>query len=69
MPYIQRLVDPWLDALVSDAPGVMVVGPRASGKTASALRLAKTVLRLDHDETRLSVAADPDAVLSDAEAE
>ncbi len=45
----------------------MIVGPRATGKTTSAMRLSNTVFRLDNDEIRLSVAGDPDAVLSDAE--
>jgi uncharacterized protein len=66
--YIHRLVDPWLRELVDDTPGVMVVGPRASGKTTSAMRLAKTVLRLDNEEVRLSIEGDPDAVLGDADA-
>jgi uncharacterized protein len=66
--YIHRLVDPWLTELVNDTPGVMVIGPRASGKTTSALRVARTVFRLDNDEVRLSVAGDPDAVLGDADA-
>ncbi len=65
--YIPRLIDSWLHELVSDTPGVMVVGPRASGKTTSAIRICNTVFRLDNDELRLSVAGDPDAVLSDAE--
>ena len=65
--YTPRLVDPWLRELLDDAPGVMVVGPRASGKTTSAMRIAKTVFRLDNDEIRLSIAGDPDAVFSDAE--
>ncbi len=65
--YIPRLVDPWLEELVDDAPGVMLVGPRASGKTTSALRRVRTVFRLDNDELRLAVAGDPDAVLGDAD--
>ncbi len=65
--YIERMVDRWLVELVADTPGVMVVGPRASGKTTSGLRLAKTVLRLDQEEVRRAIAGDPDAVLSDAD--
>ena len=64
--YLPRLVDPLLAELVSDVPGVMVVGPRACGKTTTGLRLATTALRLDRDETRRAVAADPDAVLAEA---
>ncbi len=45
----------------------MLVGPRASGKTTSALRLANTTLRLDQVEIRHAVLADPDSVLVDCD--
>jgi uncharacterized protein len=45
----------------------MVVGPRASGKTTSAIRVCTTTFRLDNDEMRVAVAGDPDAVLGDAD--
>lgn len=41
----------------------MVVGPRASGKTTSARRRAKDVLRLDEPAVAAAVGADPDAAL------
>ncbi|MDY7102368.1 MAG: DUF4143 domain-containing protein [Actinomycetota bacterium] len=65
--YIERLVDPWLSELVGDVPAVMLVGPRAAGKTTTAARLARTVLRLDDRNVRGAVAADPDSVLRDAD--
>jgi len=65
--YIVRLLDPWLDELLNDVAGVMLVGPRACGKTTSALRHATTVLRLDQRAVRDAVEADPDAVLADAD--
>lgn len=66
LPYLPRLIDPLLAELVTDVPGVMVVGPRACGKTTTSLRLAATVLRLDRDESRRAVVADPDALLAEA---
>ena len=65
--YVARLVDPLLAELVADVPGVMIVGPRACGKTTTSIRYARTVLRMDRDETRRAVTADPDAVLADAD--
>lgn len=65
--YVDRLVDPLLAELVADVPGVMVVGPRACGKTTTSVRYARTVLGMDREETRRAVTADPDAVLADAD--
>ncbi len=65
--YISRLVDPWIDELIADSPGIMLIGPRACGKTTTALRHANTVLRLDQPGVRGAVASDPDAVLRDGE--
>lgn len=65
--YIERLVDPWLNELVSDVPAVLLVGPRAAGKTTTAARLARTILRLDDHNVRDAVAADPDSVLRDGD--
>jgi uncharacterized protein len=62
--YVRRLIDPLLEELVSDVPGVMLVGPRATGKTTSAMRLAQSVLRLDRNEVREAVSGGPDAVLA-----
>lgn len=61
--YIARLGDARLSDLIHDLPAVMVVGPRAAGKTTSARRLAAEVLRLDDPATAAVVAADPDAAL------
>ncbi|MFN0092197.1 MAG: ATP-binding protein [Acidimicrobiales bacterium] len=65
--YIERLVDPWLAELVADVPAIMLVGPRATGKTTTAARLARTVLRLDDRNVRAAITADPDSVLRDAD--
>ena len=62
--YIARLVDPLLQQLMQDVPAVMIVGPRAVGKSTSATRLAGTVVRLDRAGRAAAFRADPDAALA-----
>ena len=45
-------------------PAISLAGPRAAGKTTTAVRRGGTVLRLDRPEVRQSVAASPDAMLA-----
>ena len=54
-PYIPRIVDLELDELLSGLPAISLEGPRAVGKTETALRRARTVHRLD-DEQQLEIA-------------
>jgi uncharacterized protein len=61
--YLPRLADATLAELLADFPALLVVGPRATGKTTTAARFARTVLRLDEPRVARAVAADPDAVL------
>lgn len=61
--YLPRLADGTLAALLAQFPALLVVGPRATGKTTTAARFAKTVLRLDEPRVAGAVDADPDAVL------
>src|SRR5487761_1300452 len=61
--YVPRIVDGLLDELLGAFPAVSLVGPRAAGKTTTAVRRGGTVLRLDRPEIRQSVAASPDAML------
>jgi len=57
--YYPRIVDGELDVLCDELPAVAVEGPRAVGKTETALRRAATVYRLD-DGAELDIArADP----------
>jgi uncharacterized protein len=65
--YVDRLVDAWIEELLVDSPGLMLIGPRSCGKTTTALRHAKTVLRLDQSGVRSAIARDPDAVLRDCD--
>lgn len=62
-PYRDRLVDSLLADLLVELPGVLVVGPRASGKTTTAVRHARTVVRLDREAEAVAFRADPDAAL------
>jgi len=62
--YVPRIVDGLLDGVLASFPAVSLVGPRAAGKTTTAVRRGGTVLRLDQPEVRQSVAASPDAILA-----
>jgi uncharacterized protein len=61
--YVPRLVDHLLIDLLDEFPAVLIVGPRATGKTTTAARHARTVLRLDQPGRAAGVRADPDAAL------
>jgi predicted AAA+ superfamily ATPase len=63
LPYKRRLVDPLLDDLLRQLPGLQVVGPRAAGKTRTFARRATTVIRLNVAAEAAAFAADPDAAL------
>lgn len=65
--YQPRLVDPLLDELVATLPAVMVTGPRATGKTTTAIRHAASVLHLDRPAEAAAFAADPDVALGEFE--
>ena len=62
-PYLDRIVDPWIDEVLASAPAVMITGARASGKTTTALRHAASVVRLDNEREAFPFEADPDAAL------
>lgn len=63
--YLSRLVDPLLSELLADHPAVLVVGPRACGKTTTGRRHCQQRLRLDRPAEAVVVRADPDAALAD----
>ena len=65
--YLDRLVDTLIAELLGELPAVLVVGPRAVGKTTTALRFARTVVRLDRDADAAAFRADPDVALRDLE--
>ncbi len=62
--YVARLVDGELDRLIAGLPAVLVVGPRACGKTTSARRHAAEMLRLDRPADASATRADPDLALA-----
>lgn len=61
--YLPRLLDRALDELLRELPALLLVGPRASGKTTTAVRRAATTVRLDVPAQAAAFAADPDAAL------
>lgn len=61
--YRPRLVDPLLEELFTQLSALMVIGPRAAGKTTSAARWAASTVRLDREAEAVAFAADPDAAL------
>jgi uncharacterized protein len=62
--YRSRVTDPQLASLLQAMGAVVVEGPKASGKTESARRLAASEVRLDVDRNaRAAVAVDPGLVL------
>lgn len=61
--YVRRAVDVLLDEMLAAFSAISLVGPRAAGKTTTAVRRGGTVLRLDRPNVRTAIAADPDAML------
>jgi len=62
-PYRNRLADEVLPGLLQSLPALLIVGPRATGKTTTARRYAQSVVRLDRPAEAAAFAADPDAAL------
>jgi predicted AAA+ superfamily ATPase len=62
--YIPRLVDNLLGELLAELPAVLIVGPRAAGKTTTAARHAASLVRLDRPAEAAAFHADPDAALA-----
>ncbi len=61
--YQRRIVNDELDELLAGLPAIAIEGPKAVGKTATALRRAATVHRLDDDAERSIAQADPSRLL------
>ena len=61
--YLERLADSLMTDFLKELPALALVGPRASGKTTTAARYARTIIRLDRPAEALAVAADPDAAI------
>lgn len=63
--YLPRQVDPLLDELLGEFPALLIVGPRACGKTTTARRHCAGRIRLDRPAEAAFARADPDAALAD----
>jgi predicted AAA+ superfamily ATPase len=61
--YRRRVVDDELDELITGLPAIALEGPKAVGKTATALRRAATVYRLDDEAERSIAQADSSRLL------
>ena len=61
-PYIERVVDVELDELLPALPAVSLEGPKAVGKTSTALRRAETTWELDDPAQRETITADPNLI-------
>jgi predicted AAA+ superfamily ATPase len=67
MPYIERLADAQLVAALERAGAVLIEGPKACGKTATASRRAASILHVDSDPAvAAQVAVDPTLALEGA---
>ncbi len=62
--YRRRIADDELDELIAGLPAVAIDGPKAVGKTATALQRAATVYRLDDEAERSIAQADQSRLLN-----
>lgn len=63
--YRPRRIDTLVDELLTNLPAVMITGPRASGKTTTAVRHATSVVHLDRPAESAVFRADPDVALKE----
>lgn len=63
--YRRRIIDDELDALLVGVPAIALEGPKAVGKTATAMQRATTVHELDDPNQRALAEADPGRLLTD----
>jgi predicted AAA+ superfamily ATPase len=63
LTYKPRLADELLDELLNELSALMIVGPRAVGKTTTISRRAATVIRLNSEVEAAAFVADADAAL------
>lgn len=62
--YVRRVLDDELTESVGVHPAILVVGPRASGKTTTATRYAASTVRLDRPAEAAAFEADADSALA-----
>lgn len=61
--YRQRSIEPLIGETLDQLPALMIVGPKATGKTTTAMKHAASVVRMDRPEEAAIFHADPDAAL------
>ncbi len=61
--YQDRAADRLIHELLAELPALLIVGPRATGKTTTASRHSATIVRLDQPGEAAAFRADPDAAL------
>ncbi|MHB8695589.1 MAG: ATP-binding protein [Solirubrobacteraceae bacterium] len=61
--YVPRLADARVSELFAELPALLITGPRATGKTTTARRHARSVVRLDVKAEAKAFEDDPDAAL------
>ena len=61
--YVERAPETILRELLGELPALLIVGPRATGKTTTASRHVATVVRLDRPAEAAAFRADPDSAL------
>lgn len=61
--YRERAADRLIGNLLTELPALLLVGPRATGKTTTAGRHAATTIRLDSPGDAVAFSADPDSAL------
>jgi predicted AAA+ superfamily ATPase len=61
--YSTRTLDGAIGSLFKQLPALLIVGPRASGKTTTAARHSAAIVRLDVEAEAQAFKADPDAAL------
>lgn len=59
--YVPRLVDSLIEEFFEQLPALMIVGPRAAGKTRTAERHANRIVRLERPTEAAAFVGDPDA--------
>lgn len=62
MDYLRRIIDDELDDLFPHVPAIAIDGPKAVGKTTTALQRVAGLFRLDARANSTAVAADPELV-------
>lgn len=64
MPYLRRIIDDELDLLMRSLPAIAIEGAKGVGKTATAMRRARTIHRLDDPEHLAIVEGEPQRLVA-----